>query len=225
MLVTGGDGSIFAVRISDGTLRWRTVPPVPSTAYALEVTPTRGTVLTAATTYGDPPRHLVYATDAVDGALRWSRTALRVVAADRDLTVLRTERTFEAVGTLDGRLRWRRPASRIEYPSDVLPGEIRSGAVVLQPRYDTVVGLDASTGRARWRIPEASWVFVVVNDVAIVQVFHDRVGGGNEMMGVDARTGAKLWRRSLDREAVALAAAPRGRVLVLDGDVVPQSVD
>jgi outer membrane protein assembly factor BamB len=225
VLVTGGDGSTFAVRISDGTLRWRTVPPVPSTAYSLEVTPTRGTVLTAATTNDDPSRHLVYATDAVNGALRWSRTALRVVAADRDLTVLRTERAFEAVGTVDGRLRWRRPASRIEYPSDVLLGEIRSGTVVVQPRHDTVVGLDGSTGRSRWRIPEASSVFVTVKDVVIVQVFHDRVGGGDEMMGVDARTGARLWNRPVDRPALALAAAPEGKVLVLDGDVVPHSTD
>jgi hypothetical protein len=68
-------------------------------------------------------------------------------------------------------------------------------------------------------------VFVTVGDVVIVQTSHDRVGGGNRMSGIDARTGARLWSRTLDRPAGALAASPGSRVLVLDGDSVPPSSD
>jgi outer membrane protein assembly factor BamB len=34
VLVTGGDGSTYAVDAADGHLVWRTVPPVPATSYA-----------------------------------------------------------------------------------------------------------------------------------------------------------------------------------------------
>jgi outer membrane protein assembly factor BamB len=221
VLVTGGDGSTFAVDLSDGTLRWRTVPPVASTAYDLAVTPVPGTVLTAATTYDDHPRHLVYATDSGAGGLRWSRGALGVVAADRELTVLRTAHAFEAVGTLDGRLRWSRPAPRIRYLSDLLPGEIAPGAVVVRPRYDAVVGLDRSTGRSRWRVAEASPSLTVVGHVAVVQTYRDRSGEGERMLGIDAATGARLWQRPVDQPTLEMAAAPGGTVLVLDGDPVP----
>jgi outer membrane protein assembly factor BamB len=150
-----------------------------------------------------------------------------VVAADRDLTVLRTERAFEAVGTVDGRLRWRRPAPRIEYPSDLLPGAVTRDAVVVQPRYEVVLGLDRSTGRLRWLGPTPTGQVLAMGQIVLSTTTFGKTSmtahGG--LVAIDSRTGARLWRRSVDRGAVALAAAPRGRVLVLDGDMVPHSTD
>ena len=225
VLVTGGDGSIFAVRISDGSLRWRTVPPVPSTTYSLDVTPTRGTVLTAATTYDD--RHLVYATDADDGRMRWSRTALGVVAADGDLTVLRTSKAFEAVGTADGRLRWSRPAPRIRYVSDVLPGALTGDTVVVKPHDDTMVGLDRSSGRLRWRGPTPSLDVLSVGRIVVTTttVGTSPMTAHGGVVAVDARSGVRLWHRTAERGVVALAGTRGGTVLLLDGDGVPHSVD
>jgi outer membrane protein assembly factor BamB len=225
VLVTGGDGSTFAVNFSDGTLRWRTVPPVPSTAYSLDITPTRGSVLTAATTYDD--RHLVYATDTDNGRLRWSRTSLGVVAADRDLTLLRTSTAFEAVGTVDGRLRWSHPAPRIRYVSDVLPGGLTGDTAVLRPRYDAMVGLDRASGRLRWRGPTPSLEILSVGRIVVTTttIGQSRMTVRSGVVAVDARHGVRLWRRTVERGAVALAGTRGGTVLLLDGDRVPHSTD
>jgi outer membrane protein assembly factor BamB len=218
VLVTGGDGSIFAVRISDGSLRWRTVPPAPSTAYSLDVTPTRGTVLTAATTYDEPPRHLVYATDAVDGRLRWSRTALGVVASDERVTVLRTASSWQAVGTVDGTLWWSRPAPRIGSGSDVLTGVLTRDTVVL-PQQGDVLGLDRLSGRVRWRGPATSSEPVRVGTSVVIST------ADGQVVALDGRTGARRWSRVSRHGVLELAAGSGHRVLVLDGDLVPHSVD
>jgi outer membrane protein assembly factor BamB len=219
VLVTGGDGSTFAVNLSAGNLRWRTVPPVPSTAYSLDITPTRGTVLTATTTYDDPPRHLVYATDAADGRLRWSRTALGVVVADQSVTVLRTARSWQAVGTLDGTPRWSRPAPGIGSAGDVPTGVLTRHTVVLPQQQGAALGLDRQSGRVRWRGPTTSSEPVRVGTSVVMSTADGRV------VALDGRTGAHLWSRVSLHALLELAAGPGHGVLVLDSDLVPHSTD
>ena len=217
VLVTSGDGSVFAVDLADGSLVWRTIPPVTATSYGLRVTSVPGTVLTVASTSDAKPRTVVYATEAATGRLRWTRPAGIVLGADRDLTVLRTPGAVEGVDTVSGTLRWRRPATRIDLP-DARPEDVpvvaltRDTVVVPQPG-SPALGLDRSTGRVRWRGPE-TWTVVAAGDV-VVTAASDRV------TALEARTGAVRWSRPVERDLQELTVAPGGKVLLLDTDIVP----
>ena len=214
VLVTADDGSTFAVDLAGGTLAWRTVPPVAATSYGLRVTGVvPGTVLTAASTGGDAQRFFVYATDMRTGRLRWTRPALGVAGADREITVLRTARALEAVDTSTGALRWRRPASSIDVHAAVPTAALTRGIVVLPQPGSPALGLDRSTGRVRWRGPETSTV--VADGEVVVAPTHDGV------TAIDARTGAVRWSRTVERIRQELAVAPDGQLLLLDSDVVP----
>lgn len=217
VLAVGGDGSTYAVRVADGRLLWRTVPPVAAPTYALRPTTVPGTVLTAATTFDDSAasRSFVYATDARSGRLRWSRPAVAVLAADPDLTVLRTPRAVIAVGTSTGEMRWRRASS------DPVETHGRStaaltGGVVAVLRSGRVVGLDRRSGRVRWQGPDASSVLAAGRTVVAT------TEGG--VMGLDARTGATRWVRPPSRERQEVVVAGR-RTLVLDTDLVGHVIE
>jgi outer membrane protein assembly factor BamB len=213
LLVTADDGSTYAVDLADGTLDWRSIPPVPALFYFLRLTTVPGTVLTAAATEEEPSRHFVYASAASTGRLRWSRPALSVLGADRDLTVLRTVATVEAVDTTTGTLRWRHRVPEIDVHAEIPQAALTSGTVVVPQPGAPALALDRRTGRVRWRLPEASTASAD-GDVVVTSTL-DRV------TAVDAGTGALLWSRTAQRYLVEVAVAPTGEVLLLDSDIVP----
>ena len=217
MLVTAEDGSTFAVDMADGTLVWRTVPPVAATAYGLRVTSVPGTVLTAASTGDEAQRFFVYATDASSGLLRWTRTAVSVLGADREITVLRTAQAVEAVDTSTGALLWRHPAGSAGFYRDIPPAALTRDTVVVTQPGSTPVGLDRGTGRQRWvGLIEAS---TVVAAGQVVMALTD-----DAVVAVDALTGAELWSRTLERDLQQLLVAD-GQLLLLDSDSILQPMN
>ena len=217
VLVTAEDGSTFAVDMADGTLVWRTVPPVAATAYGLRVTSVPGTVLTAASTSGEAERFFVYATDASSGLLRWTRTAVSVLGADREITVLRTAQALEAVDTSTGALLWRHPAGSAGFYRDIPPAALTRDTVVVTQPGSTPVGLDRGTGRQRWvGLIEAS---TVVAAGQVVMALTD-----DAVVAVDALTGAELWSRTLERDLQQLLVAD-GQLLLLDSDSILQPMN
>lgn len=212
VLAVGGDGSTYAVAVADGRLLWRTVPPVAAASYGLRLTTLPGTILTAATTYDDTAatRSFVYATDADSGRLRWTRPSVAVLAADRDLTLLRTSRAVIAVATRTGEVRWRHVSS------DPVEAHGRStaalaGGVVALVQSERVVGLDGRSGRVRWQGPDASSVLAAERTVVVTTE--------DGVRGLDARTGATRWTLPPTREGQEVVVAGR-RALVLDTDLV-----
>jgi outer membrane protein assembly factor BamB len=218
VLVTGADGSTYAVRLADGALLWRSIPPTVAMSYQLRVSVAPGVVLTAATDYHPDSLHLrtvVYATAAATGRRLWNRPALQVMAADRDVTILRVRRAIEAVDTRTGTLRWRRSAPDNGSYRDG-PGAALAGGVVVLPAYDETLGLDRAIGRVRWHGPAVSGRLVQVGRVVVAS---SAVGAG--LVAIDARTGATLWTRPDRRHGVEVARAPGRRVVVIDTDLVP----
>lgn len=214
LLVTTDDGSTYAVDLADGHLVWHSIPPVPARFYDyLAPTLVPGTVLTAAASQADEVRPFVYATDAATGRLRWTRPALGVVAADPDLTVLRTATAVLAVDTTTGAVRWHRHAPRTGSAADVLPGALVAGTAVVPQRGSTLQGLDRRTGRLRWTGPEASAASAA--DGLVVASLLDRLAA------LDPGTGAVRWSRTPRRHLRVVAVGPDGQVLVLDSDIVP----
>lgn len=214
MLVTADDGSTFAVDLADGTLAWRTVPPVAATGYSVRVTSVPGTVLTAASTQDEVPRSFVYATGAESGRLRWTRTALSVLAADREITVLRTEQDVEAVDTGTGALLWRHPVGSVGHYADALPAALTRDTVVVPEPGSAALALDRSSGRQRWVGPGEASTVVAAGQV-VMALTDDAV------VAFDALTGAELWSRTAERDGLQLAVSD-GQLLLLDSDSIPQ---
>jgi outer membrane protein assembly factor BamB len=219
VLVTGGDGSTYAVDVADGHLVWRTVPPVAATSYDLQVTPTPRTVLTVATTNDVAHQVFVYAVDAATGRLRWARPALRVLAADRALTVLRTAHAVVAVDTDDGTLRWRHAMGGIDDAREVPRAAITRDAVVVPQVGGPALGLDRETGALIWR--GAAMADVVSVGGIVVATTQEDAG----VVAVRARTGAVRWSRPGLEPHQELAVTPERRVLVLDTAAVPHVVE
>jgi outer membrane protein assembly factor BamB len=213
MLVVARDGSTFAVELADGRLVWRSVPPVAATAYSLRITSVPGTVLTSASTVDETQRRFVYATDAETGRLRWTRPALGVLAADRDVTVLRTTTAVEAVDTTDGTRRWSHPLHHIDIDSDLTTAALTRDAVVLPQPGLASLGLDRADGRLRWRGPRTTQV------VAVGRVVVAATSRG--IVALAPRTGAVRWSRIVDRPHQQLVVTPGHQLLILDSDLVP----
>lgn len=213
VLVTTGDGSTFAVDPASGALAWRTVPPVAATSYRLRLASVPGTVVAAAITNDTSSHAVVYATDSAAGRLRWTRPALSVLAADRDLTVLRTTDAAVGVSTVTGAVRWRHRLPGVDVHATIPDAALTDTAVVVLQAGAGAVGLDRGTGRVLW---QASGVTTVLGagDLVLAQAT-DRIEG------LDAATGRVLWSRPAQRPHQELAVAPDGTAVLLDSDVVP----
>jgi outer membrane protein assembly factor BamB len=218
VLVTGDDGSTYAVRLADGALLWRSIPPTVATSYQLRIAVAPGVVVTTATDYHPDSLHqrtVVYANAASTGRRLWSRPAFQVMAAGRDVTILRVRRAIEAVDTRTGTLRWRRSAPDNGGYRDGPVAALAAGVVVL-PEYDESLGLDRDTGRVRWHGPALRGSLVQVGGVVLAPA-----AGGTGILAIDARTGTTLWTRPDRRHGVEVARAPGRRVVVIDTDLVP----
>ena len=113
LLLTGSDGSTYAIDVADGAVVWRTIPPVAALGYDIQVTSVPGTVLEAARTSDVAESSFVYATDVKTGRLRWTHPAVDVLGADRQITVLRSHDAVEARDTRSGEMLWRHPAPSV----------------------------------------------------------------------------------------------------------------
>lgn len=213
LLVTADDGSTYAVDLADGKLDWRSIPPVTARFYLLRLTPVPGTVLTAAVTELQPSRRFVYASAVATGRLRWSRPALGVLGADREVTVLRTVTAVEAVDTTTGALLWRHRVPRIDVHAEIPQAALTSGTVVVPQPGSPALALDRRTGRVGWRGPESSSA-IGIGDVVVTSTME-------QVTAVDASTGDVLWSRTPQRHQFEVAVAPDGRLLLLDSDLVP----
>lgn len=213
LLVTADDGSTYAVDLADGTLDWRSIPSVASRFYSLRLTTVPGTVLTAAVTEDQPSRRFVYASAAASGRLSWSRPALGVLGADRDVTVLRTVTAVEAVDTTTGALRWRQRVPRVDVHAEVPQAALNADTIVVPQPGSPALALDRRTGRVRWRGPETPTAIALCDVVVVL--------AADGVTAIDAHTGAVRWSRAVERVRQELAAAPDGQVLLLDSDLVP----
>ena len=159
MLVTADDGSTFGVDLADGTLAWRTVPPVAATGYSIRAHQRPGDSADGRLDPGRSAEVLRVATEASSGRLRWTRTAMSVLAADREITVLRTAQAVEAVDTSTGALLWRHPATSVGHYADIPPAALTRDAVVIPEPGSPALGLDRGSGQQRWvGLDEASTV-------------------------------------------------------------------
>ncbi|PKH37411.1 PQQ-like domain-containing protein [Nocardioides alpinus] len=214
LLLTGSDGSTYAIDLADGDVVWRTIPPVPALGYDIRVTSVRGTILTAATTSDVSESSFVYATDARTGRLRWTHPAMSVLGVDRQVTVLRARESVEARDTRSGDLLWRHPApTAIEHES-TSTAALTSDTVVVQQVGSTTTGFDRTTGEMLWDGGEATSV-VAAGDV-VLALTEDGV------TALDPPTGTALWTVDGERSWQQLAVSPGGQVLHLDSDAPPQ---
>jgi len=217
VLVTAGDGSTYALHLADGTLAWRTVPPLPATTYTLRATSLPGTVVTTASTRDETASSFVYATDARTGRLRWTRPALSVLGGDQEITLLLAERAVEALDTETGVVRWRSRAPAISVHADMPPAALTSTTVVVA-QGDAATAFDRSTGRVRWQRPDTTTA-AAAGEVVVVRT------SDGVIAGLDARTGGQRWYRNAERDRQEVAVAPDGHVLLLDSDLVGHVVE
>ena len=216
LLVTGGDGSTYAIDLTDGDVVWRTVPPVAALGYDIRVTSVRGTIVTAATTSDVRESSFVYATNARTGQLRWTHPAMSVLGADRQITVLRTVEAVEARDTRSRDLLWRRPAPTMIEHESTPTAALTSDTVVLQQIGSTVMGLDRTTGQVLWDGVEATSVLAAGE--VVLALTDDGV------TALDAPTGAARWSLTRERTRQQFAVSPGGQLLYLDSDTPPQPV-
>jgi outer membrane protein assembly factor BamB len=214
LLLTGGDGSTYAIDLADGEVVWRTIPPLAALGYDMRVTSVRGTVLTAATTSDASERSFAYATDARTGRLRWTHPALSVLGADRQTTLLRAEEAVEAVDTRSGDLLWSHPAPTVSRDESTSTAALTSDTVVVQQTGSTATGLDRTTGRVLWDGPETTSVLAAGEVVLAVT--------DDGLTALDARTGAARWTSTHERTRHQVAVSPDGQLLYLDSDTPPQ---
>lgn len=216
LLLTGGDGSTYAIDVADGDVVWRSIPPVASLGYAIRVTSVPGTVLEAARTSAAPASFFVYATDARTGRLRWTHPAVGVPSADRQITVLRADDAVEALDTRSGDLLWRHPAPTVTGYESTPAAALTSDTVVIQQIGATAMGLDRTTGEVLWGGLETTSV-LAAGDVVLAVT-------DEGVTAIEARTGAARWSLTHERTSQQLAVSPDGQLLYLDSDLPPQPV-
>jgi outer membrane protein assembly factor BamB len=189
-------GTIYALRVSDGSLLWRY-----STDGSVDESPlvVDGVVYVSANVAQGPGyiAGYVYALQASDGALLWRYTRSNYVSmptvANRVAYIGSGDDAVSALRASDGTLLWRYTTKGSVYDSPlVVDGVVYASAFVVQCP-GSVYALRASDGTLLWHYTTKGYVYTptVVNGVA----YTDTPEG---LVALRASDGTLLWRYTLD---------------------------
>jgi outer membrane protein assembly factor BamB len=245
-VAASSDGSVVGVDLDTMRLAWRVVPEQVSRRFALRVEAHGSTVLVSVLADSSAERLTeVFAVAAADGEVLWRRVGWALATADQAVSVVTSPTSVAAVDTATGRERWSRRAAAgyttgyrdvaldTEEPQVGLAGDkVALPGRDLRAR-DVVLGVDAGSGRQRWRIEVAQQQAVGLGrTVGVVPAEGDASTARDEgwLVGLDAVSGDQLWRHEMRAEHVGdhqpvehLAADPqRGQTVVVDLPSVPQ---
>jgi outer membrane protein assembly factor BamB len=221
------DGRLYAVDAESGTPRWVTVVSAESEAQARAPRVRDGVVYVGIKRVVAPSEGGVAAVDAATGAVRWVRafSSGRGAACSGDVAFLADGTVIAAAAdgqiyALDpatGAPRWVAP-SLTGIPAiwggdpslDRRPLLARGDLVVAGSTTGYLVGLDASSGRERWRsrADQGSAVSPLVADDALTYAMHF----GGQLVAFDLLSGAVRWIDGREPGGGAYADAP-----ILDG--------
>ena len=165
-VAAASDGSVVGVDLDDMRLAWRVVPQQVSRRFDMRVE-AQGTTVLVSRSASSPdserrPRDGGLRRRRADGAVLWRRV-WELANADQAVSVVTSPTAVAAVDTATGRERWSRRAAAgytTGYRDVDLgpepPPVLAGGTVALPGRdlkaRDVVLGVDARTGRERWRV-------------------------------------------------------------------------
>jgi outer membrane protein assembly factor BamB len=221
-LLVVADRTLHALRLPDGRPLWRfdaagsAVRP-PTVAGGTVLWTTQRSFEATSTT------GRLYALDLATGQPRWSVALpslwMAAEPAVRD-GVVYLGTPPSAWDLASGRMRWSSPLAPSAAGAPALVGDrLAAAAVDVATGMGVVLGLDAPTGRLRWRAPlgageiahpgERLWV---AGDVIVV------ASHSGQVVGLDAATGRERWRHAPTAPRFGAITVDRGRVLFLQRD-------
>jgi outer membrane protein assembly factor BamB len=245
-VAAAGDGSVVGVDLDTMRLAWRVVPEQVSRRFDMRVEAHGTTVLVSVLADSSANRLTeVFAVAATGGAVLWRRAGWELATADRAVSVVTSPTAVAAVDTATGRERWSRraaPGSTTGYRDVGLETEepqagLAGGTVALPGRdleaRDVVLGVDAETGRERWRVEVGQRQALGLDRAVGVNPAESdppETRGDAWLVALDAVSGEQLWQHELRANQYGgtlptrhLAADPaRAQTVVADLPSVPQ---
>jgi hypothetical protein len=246
-VTAASDGSVVGVELDTMRLAWRVVPEQVSRRFAMRVEAHGSTVLVSVLAESSAARLTeVFAVAAADGAVLWRRTGWELSTADQAVSVVTSSTAVAAVDTATGREHWSRRSAPghttgyrdVDLDTEETQAGLARGTVALPGRdlegRDIVLGVDAATGRERWRVEVGQQQAVGLGRAAVgvipAETDVPTTRGGPWLAAVDAVSGGRLWQHELRAErhgevlpARHLAADPaRSQTVVADLPSVPQ---
>ena len=232
------DNALRAVRASDGKVRWvlrfgAALGRDNYWDYLLSSPVLVGPVLYAGSGDG-----CLYAVDAATGRVRWkfdSGARIRATPAVRDgrIVFATTSGRVFALSAADGALRWtfatQGANQRFEDQGNdttavMASVTIAGDAVAIGGRDGWLYGLDAASGRERWRITHdgSSWILGTAFDGTSLYVGS---GSAQIVQAVDPATGAERWRFATRGPVFAAPALAGDTLLFADFTGTVQALD
>lgn len=245
-VAAASDGSVVGVDLDGMRLLWRVVPQQVSRRYDMRVEAHGTTVLVSVLADSSAARLTeVFAVAAADGAVLWRRAGWELAIADRAVSVVTSPTAVAAVDTATGRERWSRRAAPgyttgyrdVDLETEEPHAGLAGGTVALPGRdlkaRDVVLGVDATTGRERWRVEVGQRQALGLGRAVGVNPAESDLPatrGRTWLVALDAVSGDQLWQHELRANqhggkfpALHLAADPaRAQTVVADLPSVPQ---
>lgn len=245
-VAASSDGSVVGVDLDTMRLAWRVVPQQVSRRFAMRVEAHGTTVLVSVLAEATGVRQgEVFAVDAADGDVLWRRAGWELATADRAVSVVTSPTAMATVDTATGRERWSRRAAAgyttgyrdVDLDTEEPHAGLAGDTVALPGRdlggRDVVLGVDAKTGRERWRVEVGHGEAVGLDRAVGVNPAEGdppATRGQRWLLALDAVSGDRRWqhqlraeRRGEPRPDEHLAADPaRAQTVVVDLPSMPQ---
>ena len=245
-VAAASDGSVVGVDLDDMRLLWRVVPEQVSRRFDMRVEAHGTTVLVSVLADSSAARVTeVFAVAAADGAVLWRRAGWELATADQAVSVVTSPTAVAAVDTATGRERWSRRAAagyttgyrdvdlETEEPHAGLAGDTLALPGRDLKARDVVLGVDAKTGRERWRVEVGQRQALGLDRAVGVNPAESDLPATRDrawLVALDAVSGDQLWQHELRASqhggnfpARHLAADPaRAQTVVADLPSVPQ---
>ncbi|MDF2144110.1 PQQ-binding-like beta-propeller repeat protein [Knoellia sp. p5-6-4] len=245
-VAASSDGSVVGVDLEPMRLAWRVVPDQVSRRFALRVEAHGTTVLVSVLADSSAARLTeVFAVAAEDGAVLWRRVGWALATADPAVSVVTSPTAVAAVDTATGRERWSRRAAAgyttgyrdVDLDTEQPHAGLAGDTVALPGRdlraRDVVLGVDARTGRERWRLEVGQEQAVGLDRAVGINPAEGDLPatqGQRWLLALDALSGDRLWQHQLRAEPRGearpdqhLAADPaRAQTVVADLPGVPR---
>jgi outer membrane protein assembly factor BamB len=194
VVVGAWNGTVTALALADGTVRWRF-----QTGAAVKA----GAALAGRTLYVGSYDGAMYALDAVRGTLRWSSRVdapfyATAAVADGRVVAATTDGVVHAFAAATGRELWSRKIGRFSYSAAALAG----GRVFVGSYDHHLYALDARTGDVLWRAEAPGPVSGAPTALAGLVYFsscgscsaYESNPAARRSFAADAATGRIVWR-------------------------------
>jgi outer membrane protein assembly factor BamB len=205
----GGGSTIAAVRVSDGSLIWKTAIPTDydrsSDAPALN----NGVIYAGVGNY-------IVALNANSGAIIWkSQLGGHVISIGPPavgsgiVSIGTNDNNIYALNEGDGSLRWQYPTGGWDTAESASSPTIVAGVVYIGSNGNSVLALDAGSGSVIWHATVSSGVLSMLR-VADGMVF---VSGTGSIVALNAANGAQIWQYYTSASMENTAAVGDGLVI------------